>query len=42
MIVFDLRPANVLLGSDKELYYIDPIIQPNTDIFIRVANIKKW
>ena len=39
-IVFDLRPANVLLGSDRELYYIDPIIQADTEIFRRVAGIK--
>ena len=35
-IVFDLRPANVLVGSDGGLFYIDPIIQPNTEKFRRV------
>ena len=37
-IVFDLRPSNVLKGADKELYYVDPIIQSNTDAFIKIID----
>ena len=40
-VVFDIRPANVLKGSNNKLFYIDPIIQPNTEIFRKVANIKR-
>jgi hypothetical protein len=34
-IISDLNSKNVLKGVDNELYYIDPIIYPNSKVNIK-------